>query len=181
MNTLREKAKKEDMNIEVVQADLRYFKLDRLYPLIILPFQSMQELISRKDHLKALERIWVHLQENGQFIVSIHNPGYHSKSNDRSIPLKEFRDNSTGNIVKFYYKRTVEGHLATNEQLYREYSGKEIISERKFINMSYVFLDGEFEGLIKEAGFRVEQVWGGYSYEAPKTDSRFLIYNLTRK
>lgn len=65
LSTLIEKAKEEDLNIQVVQADIRTFKLDRKFPLIILPFQSMEELTRRNDQLEVLERVSEHLQKMG--------------------------------------------------------------------------------------------------------------------
>lgn len=113
--------------------------------------------------------------------MSIHNPEYHGSGHEQEAILKEFRESKTGHVINFFNNRIVKGHLATNEQIYREYDGSRMVSERKFTNKSYIFYEGEFEDLLNEAGFRADQVWGGHKYE-PRTDgSRFLVYQLARK
>lgn len=181
LNILTMKAEKEGLNLEVVRADMRNFKIHRRYPLVILPFQSIQELLTHQEQLKTLERISDHLNDDGNFIVSIYNPRHHGPDAGRSTLLKEFKDHRSGHTFKFFNSRTVNGHLATNEQVYREFSGSRAVSERKFINKSYVFNEGEFEALLKEAEFKVVQVWGGYKYEPRSDENRFLIYKLAKE
>lgn len=180
LNILRQKAKTEGLEIEIVEGDIRAFRLDRKYPLIILPFQSLQELVNRVHQLETLSRVKEHLKENGKFIVSIHNPKYIDNRNNQT-PLGEFTDKNTGHLIRFYNNRSVNGHLALNEQVYKEYDGGKLVSERKFPNESYVFEEGELEELLDMVGFRVEHVWGGYKHEPATDNSRFLIYALLKQ
>lgn len=111
-------------------------------------------------------------------MVSIHNPQFHDEASGKT-PVSEFTDKKTGHAIRFFNNRSEKGKLAFNEQVYREYDGNRLVSERKFVNKSYVFETGEFEELLGSEDFRVDNVWGGYRHESQSISSRFLIYRLS--
>lgn len=177
LNSLQDKVRREKLPVEILRGDMRRFRAGRKYPLIILPFQSLQELVTPEEQFETLKTVREHLQHGGHFIVSIHNPEYRD-ARKGSAPLGQFVDRNTGHVVKFFNHRSVQGHLARNEQVYEEYDGDNKVSERKFVNRSYVFFSGEFEGLFKAVAFQADHVWGGYNYGLPGKDQRYLVYDL---
>lgn len=84
-------------------------------------------------------------------------------------------------MVKFFNNRSESGHIATNEQGYIELDGERLVSERTFIIRSYIFHEDKFEELLRRAGFKTQNVWGGCNYEHRNEKSRFLVYCLTKR
>jgi ubiquinone/menaquinone biosynthesis C-methylase UbiE len=180
LSQLRKKARESKVKVKIIEADMRNFKLGTKYPLIILPFHSIQELLKPADHIATFRQVAKHLQTGGRFIVPIRSPTALFASIGKIRLSGKFVDKDTGHKILFYSRRTIKGSIATNEQIYKEYDGKKEVSERKFINKSYVFEKNEFERLIKKVGFRIRHIWGGYDYSPFRKESQFLIYDLIR-
>jgi ubiquinone/menaquinone biosynthesis C-methylase UbiE len=180
LGQLKKKVREGRLEVKIIKADMRNFKLGAKYSLVILPFHSIQELLRPADQFATFKQVANHLQAGGRFIVPIRNPIGLLASSGRMRLSGKFVDKNSGHRVLFYSKRTIKGPISTNEQVYKEYDGKKEISEHKFINRSYVFEKDEFEGIIKKSGFRIRHIWGGYDYRPFRKSSKFLIYDLVR-
>ena len=59
--------------IHLVQSDMTAFKLDKAFPLVICPCNTLSTL-SSQQRLSALECIKLHLHTNGLFVAALPNP-----------------------------------------------------------------------------------------------------------
>ncbi|WP_373232203.1 class I SAM-dependent methyltransferase [Cohnella sp.] len=78
LSRLRAKLEQEPIavrkRVDLYQADMTEFQLDRLFPLLIIPFRSFQLLTEELQPEKCLNRISSHLTDEGIFIVTAFKP-----------------------------------------------------------------------------------------------------------
>lgn len=178
---LREKTRKNRLGIEIHEADMRSFCLNRRFPLIILPFNSIQEVVDPEDHKAVFLRVKEHLKEGGRFIVTIHNPNPHRRNGSNEKWVAEYTNPMNGHRILYssWKKTDARNHIGVSYQTYKEYNEEgRFIGRRLFRNRYYVFQKGEFERLIKSVGFRVENLYGDYPHVKFTEDSPFRIYEL---
>ena len=177
---LREKARKERLDIEIHEADMRSFGLNRKFPLVILPFNSIQEIIDPEDHRAVLLRVKEHLKEGGRFFVTIRNPKSFRRDGSKKRAV-EYTDPGNGHRVLYSSRRKIDSrnHIGVSYQRYREYDEEgKLIGKRLFRNRFYIFQKSEFERLIRSAGFRVKSLFGDYPRVKFTEKSPFMIYEL---
>lgn len=158
-------------NARLVQADMRDFELGEEFPLVTLPFRPFQHLLSVDDQLACLERVGRHLGPDGRLVLDVFNPSLPSLVADnigeeiRDEP--EFTTPDGARVVRTY--RTV------SRDLFKQIIEIELIyhvthpdgrSERLVdaFPLRY-FFRFELEHLLVRAGFRVEQLYGGFGRE----------------
>lgn len=181
LKVLRDKARAEGLSVTVRRADIRKFDLHRRFPLVIIPFNSIAEIVDGQDRKAVLAGAKRHLKRSGRLILTAHNFHFSRASLVSKIPRKEHLDPRTGRKVIFWGDSRVDPstHTGVSHQHYQQYdaSGKRL-GARLFENRYHVFDREELERLIESAGFRVAHVYGDYSYSPLEAASPFMIYEL---
>ncbi len=62
--------------------------LEEKFDQIIIPFNSLAEIISLEEQRQALKGIWNCLRETGRFICTLHNPSIRLKSVNGQLILR---------------------------------------------------------------------------------------------
>jgi len=162
----REKSQKKNLAIEWVQGDCRNFSLNKLFPVVILPFNSFAHLHYREDAEAFFDCVKKHLQPRGKFIFDFINPRMDLLAKNSSVP--EFvgelsRDNGSGTI-RLSMGSTYDSATQINAvQWYYVFpDGKE---ERDELKMRIYFPE-ELDMLLHYNGFVIEEKFGNY-YDAP--------------
>jgi len=178
---LRNKCKKEKLKVEILEADMRDFNLGKQFPLVIIPFQSIQELTSPSDHERTFKTVRKHLAAGGRFLVSTHNTVLVSSKPSKLQMIGSYIHPKTKNRLEFWLSRksNPKKHIGTAIQVYKEYNkaGK-MVSRLVFRNSYYVFGKGEFEGLAKKTGFKIKNIYGDYSHKPFSQKSQYRIFEL---
>jgi SAM-dependent methyltransferase len=73
---LREKATDRGLEPSVWQADMAHFEGDRVYELVICPFNTVQHLLTVEDQLGALQSVYDALAPGGAFVFDVFVPGF---------------------------------------------------------------------------------------------------------
>jgi SAM-dependent methyltransferase len=97
----REKAGEKRLGIETHKADMRTFRLNRKFPLVILPFNSIQEIVDPEDHKAVFLRVKEHLKKSGRFFVTIHNSNYLPQSGANMSQVIEYTNPKNGHKILF--------------------------------------------------------------------------------
>lgn len=182
LKRLRDKAEAETLPVTTVHADMRDFNLERSFPLVIIPFHSLEEIHDDCDVTAALRRVRAHLAPAGRAIITLHNParmlggdaGYPRLMVDETLP--------NGNRMLFWHTRRYDP--ATREgysyQQYEEYDVDGLMIRKRLFTPHYHLREhDEIVGLADRAGLRVTRRWGGYAHEAFDTESPYMILELT--
>jgi ubiquinone/menaquinone biosynthesis C-methylase UbiE len=185
LNKFAEKISGKPYNPELLEMDVCDFKLPGRFSLIFIPFNSFSEIISVEDQIKALHNIFNHLENNGRFICTLHNPTIRSKTIDGSLkflgkfPLK----NGNGNIAITYTNSLKqETDIVTGCQFYDFYDINDKIIEKRQMEINFSLISkAKFEQMALKAGFKIDKVYGDYSYsEFHDSGSPFMIYILRK-
>jgi len=158
--------------VELVEADMRAFALDRTFALVTIPFRPFQHLISVEDQLACLGCIRRHLSDGGTLVLDLFNPSLEHLVNqvigEEFAEEPEFtmpdgrrvirrhkiaahdRANQTNDVELIYYVTHPDGHAERRVHAFR---------------FRYLFRF-EVEHLLARAGFAVETIYSGYDRSA---------------
>ncbi|MEQ8237897.1 MAG: class I SAM-dependent methyltransferase [Cyclobacteriaceae bacterium] len=70
----KEKASKEGLVIDFIEADIRTLELPEKYDLIFIPFNSIHHLYKNEDLFKVFKVVKNHLNAGGLFLMDCYNP-----------------------------------------------------------------------------------------------------------
>ena len=158
--------------VDLVEADMRDFRLGRTFALATIPFRPFQHLLTVHDQVACLTTIHQHLARDGRLILDLFNPSIDYLAN-RPIGLEISeappttlpdgrRLERTFKIVKAdRFEQVNDIELIYNVT---DSSGQTHRSVHAF-RMRYLFRF-EAEHLLARTGFAVEQLYAGYDRSA---------------
>lgn len=181
LKQLKDKAGPEKLPVETVHADMRDFDLQRTFPLVIVPFHSLEEIHDDCDVTAALRRVRVHIAPGGRAIVTLHNPAMQSGGDAGLLRLMSEDDLPNGNRMLFWHSRVY--NAATREgmsyQLYEEYDVDGLLLRKRLFTPHFHLRDrAEIELLADRAGLKVTKAWSGYGHEEWSEEGRYMIFEL---
>jgi SAM-dependent methyltransferase len=182
---LKEKLESRRLSVEIQQADVCEFDLGRQFKLILLPFNSFSEILSSENQLKALHRIYLHLQPGGTFICTLHNPAVRKKSVDGQLHLWGNYPliNRNGTLL-FWVTQDFDdsGHFVNGIEFFEEYNASGILISKRLVEFSFSLISKEeFEEMAQSAGFKIKKLYGNYYLEEyNKENSPYLIWLLQK-
>jgi SAM-dependent methyltransferase len=181
LTQLRGKAEAEGLRVETVHADMRDFDLKRTFPLVIVPFHSLEEIHDDCDVTAALRRVRAHIAPGGRAIVTLHNPATQVGGDAGFLRLMSDSELSNGNRLLFWHARvydpsTREGH---SYQLYEEYDVDGLLHRKRLFTPHFHLRDrAEIEALADRAALRVTRAWSGYGHEEWSGEGRYMIFEM---
>ncbi|WP_017318305.1 class I SAM-dependent DNA methyltransferase [Mastigocladopsis repens] len=159
-------AKQKSSQVEWLEADIRDFKLEKKFALIILPYFLLMGLLKLKDIETCLDCVRRHLQPGGTLIIDVMNPSRkflldllllsQKRFLDCIFPNPEGKDNIVVTIERGY---VVEQQILI-EKLFYNIPGEteEVVDELKL----RLYFPEELEMLLKYNGFTIERKFGDY-------------------
>lgn len=158
------KAKKINLPIEFIKADIRTLNLPELYDIIFIPYNSIHHLYTNEDFFKVLKGVNKHLKNNGYFIFDCFNPDIHFIVNSEKEEKKiaEYTTQDGRNVV---IKHTMKYENTT--QINR-------IKWHYFINGKFdsiqnmdlrLFFPKELGEYLRTCGFKIVRKYGGFNGE----------------
>ena len=172
----RRKSSRERLSIQWVRADMRDFRLERLFNQVIVPSQSISRLLARPDLERCLSCVKAHLAPRGIFVIELYNPSLELLSHDESerYPFLEYPHPSGDGTVTVTYssaydKATQVQHLT----LYYSLPGSsKPLTERLSMRM---YFPQELEALLEYNGFDVEAKFGDYDAKPFEPEDQLQI------
>jgi SAM-dependent methyltransferase len=154
--------------VQLVEADMRAFRLPQTFPLATIPFRPFQHLLTVEDQLACLECVRRHLTANGRLIVDLYNPSLdHLVKTEIGKETDEEPEFSTADG-----RRVIRRQRKAAEDRFNQVNRYELIyyvthpdgHEERLVHafrFRYIFRF-EAEHLLARAGFRVEQLYSGF-------------------
>jgi SAM-dependent methyltransferase len=176
LQILKEKAKKENLSVKTICADMRNFRLKDRFDAVIVTFRAFQHMYSVADQLNVLKGIKKHLKPEGVLIFDVYNPSlkYIAKGNwqwhkDEIIKLPGIKGK-----VRIDYRNRYD---MVKQMMYQEFrftypNGKEEIIP---LQMRF-FFRFEIEHLLHLAGFEIKKLYGDFGKSKFKNDSSEMIW-----
>ncbi len=97
-------------NITLYNGDVRYFRLRKKYPLVIIPFRPLQHMHTVQDQLKALTTAAFHLQKDGIVAFDVFYPKFESIAAGvgQEILDLEWRAGKDSVVRRYFRKESVD-------------------------------------------------------------------------
>ena len=73
---LRQESREVRQNVRLHRGDMRHFRLNRKYPLVIMPFRPLQHMRTVDDQVRALASAAFHLKSDGLFAFDLFFPKF---------------------------------------------------------------------------------------------------------
>ena len=153
----------------LVLGDMRDFRLDSVFPLVLIPFRSFQHLVSVEEQIHCLQCVWAHLEEGGRLILDLFNPSIYRIA-ATEYPLEwetepPFIMQDGRSVVRQIrvISRDLHTQVSYVEMIYEvtDRGGRTETFTHSF-PMRYLFRY-EAEHLLARCGFAVESVFADYT------------------
>jgi len=174
LSSLNKKAKKLGLKTKIKKADMRDFNLRDKFSLIIIPFKAFLHIFTAEDQIKALKNINKHLLLNGKLIVNFFLPNYRLMASNYGRHIKRTIKTKSGKLLlidKSYFVDEPNQIIEFKHTLLK--NNKKIWSGKLRLALIY---KKEFELLLKIAGFKKWEVYGGFNYGPLKSPTQEMVW-----
>jgi SAM-dependent methyltransferase len=183
LEILRKKLEQQGLSSTVIHSDISKMDLNKQFGMIILPFHSFAELVNESVQIEALKVIYKHLAENGRFLCPLHNPVVRLKAITNQLHLLGVYPAEAGeNTLLVWSAESYDPHTRIVEgvQIYEEYDSRGEMLARTMMKLKFcLFERTQFEKLAVSAGFKIDCLYGDYSYSEFSEDiSPVMIFEL---
>lgn len=173
-----------DCHEKILCQDVCELEIDETFDLVMIPFNSISEIVDREKRKKAIQRIYEHLKTGGVFLCTLYNPEYRKKTADgnlKSLGKYNIENNKTL-IVSYYNNYSVSDSLLNGTQYYEIYDEANKLIEKRFMDIQCVLMSEiEITEMCEAAGFALKEIYGDYSFSPFTADSMFMNCVFVKK
>jgi SAM-dependent methyltransferase len=175
LNSAAVDAAEAGAKINFIKGDIRNFKIDKKFNLIIFPFNSLAHLLDLESVNGCFQSVREHLLPDGRFILDFMNPDFKYFMRDQSVsyPVDTYPDPDSDEMViitenNFYDRATQINHIKWHYK----------IGEKEFTYdwSMRMYYPQELQALLIENGFNIEHKFGSFDCAEFATDSAKQIY-----
>ena len=170
--------------LSFLEADMRSWRTEEPFDLIIAPCSSLSHLLELDDQLAAWRCAYDNLQPEGRFVVDLVMPNLPLYADSMQTPPRAFveidvdaSDHETGTRLLRYKTTRYKPHRQRAEVrfLYDRFPGGKRVDRYVSDFDCHVYYPREVELLFRSAGFAVEAWFGDYSGRRFRATSRQMI------
>lgn len=164
--------------------DICELDVNGIFDFIFIPFNSISEITDKEKRKQALSRIYEHLADHGDFLVTLYNPVYRLKTVDGNMKcigkfdMPEYRTL----IVMYFNSYNQSTNLVTGTQFYEIYDIKNKLIDKRFLDISFsIITKEEIIEMSAESGFKLKNIYGDYSFGEFNEESMFMNFLFTKR
>ncbi len=166
--------------------DLRGYRSERKYALVIIPFRPLQHMYTVKDQLAALNTAAFHLASNGLLAFDVFYPRFESLLagvGDETLELQWTRQNSPTTTVRRYLRKDSIDKINQNfsaQFIYRTCRNDNLIKEETApLKMSY-YTYPHLRALFLLSGLEIVEEYGSCDKAPLDNASKEMVFVLQR-
>jgi SAM-dependent methyltransferase len=165
-----------DQHYRVSLQNLKNFKFDQKFKLIVAPFRTFMHLISVKDQFDALQNVWEHLEPGGSFVFDAFVPNLSILLNGID-KVKDFEQEVEPGLI---VRRIVSSRSNLIDQIthvtftFEFDDGKKVYTETWETDLR-LFFRWELEHLMALSSFRIWNILGDFNGYPLQRDSKDFI------
>lgn len=189
LDVFRSKLNQSDIkqeNANIFCQDICDLDLSDRYDLIIIPSNSISEIIDPQKRLQALRKIYDHLTPKGIFFCTLYNPAYRISIADGTLRyLGKYSLGDGKSLVITYYNIFSGGEkLISGTQFYEFYDSNNRLIEKRNLDIRFsVITKEEMCKTARQAGFSLKALYGDYEpyhYDEKSMYMNFLFMKRRR-
>jgi SAM-dependent methyltransferase len=172
--------------VSVFEDDMRRFRSQRKYALVILPFRPLQHMYTVEDQLAALRTAAFHLGDGGRVAFDVYFPKFEKLNSGvgQEILEMEWRPQADQEkLIRRYYRK--EGHDKIHQNvrltfIFRTWRGDKLLAEEtEQLKMSY-YTYPHLRALFMLAGLEVAEEYGSFSKAPLDNNAEEMIFLLKK-
>lgn len=190
LDVLRENLRREPKDarelVSLFEGDIRNFRSNREYPLVIIPFRPLQHMFTVEDQLAALNTAAFHLEPGGLLAFDVFYPKFeymNSGIGQEQLDTEWQPKSDPTKIVRRYYrKESIDkiNQIFTLTFIFRTYQGGKLVQEEtEPLTMSY-YTYPHLRALFRLAGLMVVEEYGSFSRMPLDNSAEQMIFVLER-
>src|SRR5690242_10797906 len=167
-NNLQREPKDVRELVSVFEGDIRNFRSNREYPLVIIPFRPLQHMYTLEDQLAALNTAAFHLEPEGLLAFDVFFPKFEIMNagiGQEKLEMEWPAKSDPAAIVRRYYRKESVDKINQTFALtfiFRTYQGgKLVLEETEPLTMSY-YTYPHLRALFLLAGLEVVEEYGSF-------------------
>jgi len=185
-NTLAREPQDVRQRVTLHEGDMRDFRLDAQYPLVIIPFRPMQHMLTVPDQVSALTTAALHLSDTGILAFDVFYPKFEMLTAKIGEEVAEMEwtpgSDQTTTVRRFFRKDSVDkiNQIFHFTFIYRtSRAGELILEETEAFKLAY-FTYPHLRALFLLAGLEPVAEYGSFA-KAPLDNSSEQMIFLLRK
>jgi len=182
LKELSNKLDKYRLNSKLYCQDISALKLDSIYDLVIIAFNSFSEILDKENQFAIFHSVHNILSPKGQFILTLYNPIYRRKYIDNHLSVIDRFPKDQGSLIFSMASKELADNIIDIHQFYEEFDRTGIFHSKKYLNLKFKLIDKhEIEDIIKTTGFSIENIYGNYDFsEYDEKSSPYMLYVLNK-
>jgi SAM-dependent methyltransferase len=172
--------------VSVQEGDMRIFRLQRKFPLVMIPFRAMQHMFRVEDQVAALKTAAAHLMDDGILAFDVFYPKFEMIWTKVGEEVAEMEWTSasdpTKTIRRFFRKDSVDKihQVFSFTFIFRTYeSGKLILEETEAFKLCY-YTYPHVRALFLLAGLEPVAEYGSFAKTPLDNSAEQMIFLLRR-
>jgi SAM-dependent methyltransferase len=190
LNVLRDKLAQELKDVQelvaVSHGDIRNFRSNREYPLVIIPFRPLQHMYTVEDQLAALQTAAFHLEREGNLVFDVFYPKYeslNSKIGEELLELEWTPKSDPGKVVRRYIRKESADKINQNFAatfIFRTYQGEKLVQEEtEPLRLSY-YTYPHLRALFLLTGLEIVEEYGSFERTPLDNQAEQMIFVLKK-
>jgi SAM-dependent methyltransferase len=166
--------------------DMRSFRLTKKFPLVILPFRSLQHMFTVEDQLRALKTAAFHLDRRGTVAFDVFYPKFDAITSGIGEEVKELEWSVGGDpervVRRFFRKDSVDKiHQKFNFTfIFRTYQGGRLVREESEPFALSYYTYPHLQALFQLVGLEIVKDYGSFKRTPLDNSSEQMIFLLRR-
>jgi SAM-dependent methyltransferase len=188
LDQLQRKLEREPQHVRQLTAislgDLRSYRSERKYALVIIPFRPLQHMYTVEDQLAALNTAAFHLASGGVLAFDVFYPRFESLLagvGEEKLELEWKRENDPTMTVRRYLRKESADKINQNfsaQFIYRTYRDDKLVTEETApLKMSY-YTYPHLRALFLLAGLEIVEEYGSWEKAPLDNDSKEMVFVL---
>lgn len=170
----KKKAADERLDIELVQGDMRTFKLGKKFSTIFIPFNSLQNTYTISDVALVLQNVRDHLAPDGLFLFDLFNPSIHMMVEREKKEMEAFRFHlDDGQPIVVHERCNYDSASQVNRVKWTFTIGEEEFVEQLDMRC---FFPLEMDALLRYNNWDILEKFGSFDEERFHSKSSKMIY-----
>ena len=191
LNVLQHKLRQEPKDVQelvsVIQGDIRDFRSNRQYALVIIPFRPLQHMYTVEDQVAALQTAAFHLEDGGHLVFDVFYPKFDSlaaKLGEEFLELEWRPPAHPNRIIRRYLRKESVDKINQNFTatfIFRTYERENLVQEEtEFLKMSY-YTYPHLRALFLLAGLEILHEYGSFDKTPLDNTAQEMIFVLKRR
>jgi len=178
LDALKAKAKILKLQPHVKLADMRNFEIRHKFSLIIIPFRSFLYNLTIDDQLSTLKSCRKHLNTNGKLSLNFFYPNRDIIANTYGKEIHQPIDTADGQVDLVSKSYFIDEPGQVIEFTFTWIKDNQILS--RFRSRLSIIYKREFELLLRLAGFKRWQVYGGFDYQPLESYKQEMVWIIEK-